>query len=78
MELRLVPYTRREQFFCNIVINLSSDRPELSIIGVTIERHSKGSKDLISHNVTQGLYVSSLLYCGVGVFTRVPLSLYIT
>ena len=49
-----------------------SARPDLSIPEVEIGRQSRVSKDLPSHNVTQGLYVSSFRHFGVGGVTISP------
>ena len=72
VELRLVPYTRKNIFFWDIFIQLISARPDLSIPEVEIGRQSRVSKDLPSHNATQGLYVSSFRHCDVGGFTISP------
>ena len=55
----------RVNFFSDIVIQLSSARPGLSILGMATEIHSKISKDLLSHNAIKGLCVFSFLHCGV-------------
>ena len=49
-----------------------SDRPGLSIIGVSTGRHSKMSKYLLLYREIQGFYVSSLRHCDVEIVKRSP------
>ena len=62
----------RGHFVSDIVIQLISARPGISILGVETGRHSKTSKYLLPHSVIQGFSVSSLRHCDVGEVTRSP------
>ena len=59
-------------FVTNIVIQLSSDRPGISILGVANIIHFRTTKYLLSYSEIQGFSVSSFRHCDVGGVTRAP------
>ena len=62
----------RSNFFNDIVIQASSVRTGISILGVATGRQSKISKELFLNIEIQGLSVSSFHHCDVRGVTRAP------